>query len=139
VARQGRAITVTIAYRLGAFGFLASEALRSQTPDGSVGNYGLQDQRAGLQWVQENIAAFGGNPNKVMLYGESAGGASVSLHMLMKKSAGLFSTAVIESGAYSFWTSNKLDGAAANTYATVAKGLGCAGSAEEIVACLKVR
>lgn len=139
VARQGRAITVTIAYRLNAFGFLASDALRSQTPDGSVGNYGLQDQRAGMQWVQENIAAFGGNPSKVMLYGESAGGASVSLHMLMSKSAGLFSSATIESGAYAFWTSNKLDGAAAETYNKVVKGLGCTGTDEEIVACLKVR
>ena len=80
-------IVVTMNYRLGALGFLALDELRSRdTAGNSTGNYGVQDQRAALKWVQENAAAFGGDPNKVVLWGESAGAAAVTAHLAMEKS-----------------------------------------------------
>ena len=99
-----QAIVVTFEYRLNVFGFLGAEELRVQ--DGaskSTGNYGLQDQRLALQWVQQNIAAFGGDPQRVTLMGESAGGGSVANHLSMKKSWGLYDSAIIESGSFSQW------------------------------------
>ncbi|CAL8118150.1 unnamed protein product [Orchesella dallaii] len=87
------AVLVTINYRLGAFGFLNTE-------DGQVlGNMGLKDQVKALEWVKENIKNFGGDPSKVMIFGDSAGGASVQYHMLSPRSTGLFSTAYSQSGS----------------------------------------
>jgi carboxylesterase type B len=103
---DGNAIIVTINYRLNVFGFLGSEELRSQDPaNGSTGNYGFQDQRMAMQWVQDNIKSFGGDPNRVMIYGESAGAGSVTNHLTMKKSMdnNLYSSAIIESGAFALW------------------------------------
>ena len=91
-------IFVTVNYRLNVFGFLASTALRNQDPDGSTGNYGFQDQISALQWVQRNGAAFGGDISRVTIIGESAGGGSVSNHLLSPKSQGLFHRAIMESG-----------------------------------------
>jgi len=89
-ASQG-VIVVTINYRLGAMGFLAGYG-------GLSGNYGLLDQQLALQWVQDNIAGFGGDPRTVLLFGESAGAMSTGLHMLsIPSSAGLFSAALMES------------------------------------------
>ena len=68
----------------------------------SVGNYGLRDQTQALAWLQENVASFGGDPDRVMIYGQSAGGASVGVQLVSPLSAGLFSRAVIQSGAYVF-------------------------------------
>lgn len=87
-------IVVTINYRLGTLGFLAHPALG---PPGDVGNYGLQDQQAALRWVRDNIANFGGDPNKVTVAGESAGGMSVCDHLVAPGSKGLFSAAIIQS------------------------------------------
>ena len=91
---RGDIIVVTINYRLGALGFLAHPALG---PGGDVGNYGLADQQAALRWVQENIAGFGGDPDKVTIAGESAGGMSVCDHLVAPGSEGLFSAAIIQS------------------------------------------
>eukprot|EP00933_Yihiella_yeosuensis_P064970 TRINITY_DN68548_c0_g1_i1.p1 TRINITY_DN68548_c0_g1~~TRINITY_DN68548_c0_g1_i1.p1 ORF type:complete len:671 (-),score=108.86 TRINITY_DN68548_c0_g1_i1:25-2037(-) len=77
-----RVIFVSFNYRIGALGFLADDSLRDRHPEGSTGNYGLLDQRAAMEWVQKNIAAFGGNPSAVTLWGESSGGTSVAYHML---------------------------------------------------------
>ena len=92
-------VVVTINYRLGALGFLAHDALDAEDPSyPTSGNYGLEDQFAAMQWVQTNIAAFGGDPAKVTLAGESAGGYSVCLHYLAPRTHGLFANAISESG-----------------------------------------
>jgi carboxylesterase type B len=90
-------VVVTANYRLGPFGFLAAEQLRDER--GSVGNYGIEDQREAMLWVQENIAFFGGDASRVMIFGESAGAASVGVHMASPLSAALFSSAGLESGS----------------------------------------
>jgi len=86
-------IYVSANYRLNAFGFLAGKEVK----DRGLTNVGLRDQRFALQWVQQNIAAFGGNPKKVTIWGESAGSISVGLHMLLDKgdTCGLFSGAIM--------------------------------------------
>ena len=88
---------VSIAYRLGPFGFLASPDLSAEN-HGHSGNYGMLDQIAGLQWVKRNIAAFGGNPNRVTIFGESAGGIAVSMLAASPLAKGLFQGAISESG-----------------------------------------
>ena len=95
---QGRAILVTGNVRLGTLGFAALDQLRARDPDAnSTGNYGVQDQRQLLRWVQRNIAAFGGDPARVTIFGESSGGSSVAFHLSSARSAGLFSGAILES------------------------------------------
>src|SRR5262249_44120038 len=98
IAAHQPVVVVTINYRLGALGFLASPALTASDPDHRAGNYGLLDQVAALRWVQTNIAAFGGDPARVMLFGQSAGGYSVCNLLASPAAAGLFSRALIESG-----------------------------------------
>ena len=92
-------VVVTINYRLGALGFLAHPALARQ-PAGPSGNYGLMDQIAALGWVRRNIARFGGDPDKVTIAGQSAGGISVLALMVSHRSHGLFQRAIVESGAF---------------------------------------
>ncbi len=92
-------VVVTVNYRLNVFGFLAHPELSAEAPYGSSGNYGLLDQVASLEWVRDNIAAFGGDPDRVTIAGESAGSISVSLHMASPLSKGLFAGAIGESGA----------------------------------------
>ena len=87
-------VVVTIQYRLGPFGFL------STGDSAAPGNYGMLDQVQALKWVKENIKNFGGDPNKITIFGLSAGGASVSLHLLSRLSANLFHRAISESGVY---------------------------------------
>lgn len=89
-------VVVTLNYRLGALGFLDLPELRKEV--GTAGNFGIQDQRLALQWVQQNIAHFGGDPARVTLSGESAGAASVLHHMILPRSRGLFHRAIAESG-----------------------------------------
>ncbi|MGC1678346.1 MAG: carboxylesterase/lipase family protein [Candidatus Binataceae bacterium] len=98
LAAKGNLIVVTINYRLGPFGFLASRSLDSAGHPS--GNYGLLDQQAALRWVKENIAAFGGDPDKVTVAGESAGAISVGLHLVSPAAAGLFERAILESGPF---------------------------------------
>jgi para-nitrobenzyl esterase len=90
-------VLVSVAYRVGAFGFLAHPDLSRESGKGS-GNYGLQDQIAGLQWVKANIAKFGGDPNRVTIFGESAGGIAVSMLAASPAAKGLFQRAISESG-----------------------------------------
>ena len=92
----GDIVVVTINYRLGALGFLAHPALA--TPGQDPGNYGLADQQAALRWVRGNIGAFGGDPDRVTIAGESAGAMSVCDHLVAPESAGLFRAAIMQSG-----------------------------------------
>lgn len=92
-------ISLTVNYRLGVFGLLAHPELSKESPNNSSGNYSLLDQHAALVWVKENIAAFGGDPDKVTIAGESAGSISVSAQMASPLTKGLIRGAIGESGA----------------------------------------
>ena len=96
-ARQG-VILVTFNYRLQRLGFFAFPALGREHPEELKANYAYMDQIAALQWVQRNIAAFGGDPSNVTIFGESAGGVSVHTHLTSPLSRGLFQKAIIQSG-----------------------------------------
>jgi len=100
LVEQGDVIVVTINYRLGTLGFMAHPALTAESPDHASGNYGLLDQQAALRWVQRNILLFGGDPFRVTIFGESAGGLSVHAQLAAPSSRGLFQRAIVESGAY---------------------------------------
>ena len=95
IANTGDEVIVSMNYRLGIYGFLANSSFGAHS-----GDYGLQDQQAALQWVQDNIAKFGGDPNNVTIYGESAGGSSVCDQIASPTAAGLFQQAVSTSGEY---------------------------------------
>ena len=97
LAQKG-VVVVTLNYRLGAFGFLAHPALAAESPHHAAGNYGLLDQIAALQWVKRNIARFGGDPSRVTIFGESAGGMSVGSLIASPLAKGLFQRAILESG-----------------------------------------
>jgi para-nitrobenzyl esterase len=142
LARQGM-VVVTINYRLGRLGFFAHPALIA-AKEGSIGNFGYLDQIAALQWVQHNISAFGGDPGKVTLAGESAGGGSV-LHMLTSPAAaGLFHRAIVMSGggrralAERRMTGGTTDAPSADMVdASFAETLGIAGEGEDDLASLR--
>ncbi len=97
LAQKG-AVVVTLNYRLGPFGFLAHPAFAAESPHHAAGNYGLLDQIAALQWVKRNIARFGGDPSRVTIFGESAGGMSVGSLIASPLAKGLFQRAILESG-----------------------------------------
>jgi para-nitrobenzyl esterase len=96
LAMTGHEVIVSMNYRLGIFGFLAYSALGAHS-----GDYGLQDQQAAMRWVQQNVAAFGGDPHNVTIYGESAGGSSVCHQIASPTAKGLFHRAISVSGEYS--------------------------------------
>jgi para-nitrobenzyl esterase len=97
LARKG-VVLVSINYRVGTLGFLAHPELSAESPHKTSGNYGLLDQIAGLKWVQQNIAKFGGDPERVTIFGESAGGISVSMLCASPEAKGLFHGAISQSG-----------------------------------------
>jgi len=97
LARHG-VVLVTLNYRLGAMGFLSHPELTAESPHHSSGNYGLLDQLAALQWVRQNIAQFGGDPDNVTLFGESAGAIDATRLMTSPLAAGLFKRVISESG-----------------------------------------
>ena len=96
LAKKG-AVVVNLGYRLGVFGYLADEGLAAESANGTTGNYGLLDQIKALEWVQQNVAAFGGDPGNVTLAGESAGAASVSALCTSPLAKGLFRRVILES------------------------------------------
>ena len=98
MARRG-IVSVTVNYRLDVFGFFAHPELSAESPQGASGNYGYLDQQAALVWVRDNIAAFGGDPDRVTIAGESAGSLSVCGQMASPLSKDLFAQAIGESGA----------------------------------------
>jgi len=97
LAKKG-VVLVDINYRVGPLGFLAYPELTAESEHHASGNYGLFDQVAALRWVRNNIAAFGGNPDRVTIFGQSAGAMSVSLLMQSPLAEGLFTNAIIQSG-----------------------------------------
>jgi para-nitrobenzyl esterase len=131
---QNNIIVVTINYRLGALGWLADAALADHK--GDSGNYGLMDQQLAMKWVRDNIASFGGDPLRVTIGGESAGGLSTMSNLSSPTAKGFFHQAIIESGAYMLFDVPSLptQEAAGATFATNA---GCAGTPAEIASCLR--
>lgn len=97
IARRG-VVLVSVNYRVNIFGFLSHPELTAGNPDGLATNFGLLDQKAGMEWVQRNIAAFGGDPDNVTIFGQSAGGGSVTMHLTSPTTEGLFHKAIIQSG-----------------------------------------
>jgi para-nitrobenzyl esterase len=133
LARKHNLVVVTINYRLGALGFLTLPSLANESPAHISGNYGLLDQQAALRCVKRNIRAFGGDPGKVTIAGESAGGISVCAQLVSPVASGLFRGAIIESGP--------CQGQATVAYAEkngreLVKKLGCDKAGSE-VACLR--
>lgn len=98
LAKKG-IIVVTVAYRVGIFGYLASQELAAESPHGSTGNYGLLDQIEALKWVKENISAFGGDEGNITIAGESAGSSSVNALCASPLTKGLFRRAIAESSS----------------------------------------
>jgi para-nitrobenzyl esterase len=94
---QGRVVFVSMNYRVSVFGFFSHPAINAE--DHEIGNYGLMDQQAALRWVRDNIAGFGGDPDNVTIFGESAGGTSVWCHLASPTARGLFHRAIVQSGA----------------------------------------
>jgi para-nitrobenzyl esterase len=129
-------VIVTFNYRVSVLGFLAGDPLKAASPDGSVGNWGLQDMRAAAAFMRANAAAFGGDPSRITIYGESAGGASVS-HMLVNPRAWpSFDRAIIESGPMAAWISFPY-AAAAPFYPQFAAAAGCPTTGAPSLACLR--
>ncbi len=140
--RTGPAIYVYVGYRLGILGFLAEKGLGPHS-----GDYGLQDQQAALRWVKSNIARFGGNPNNVTIFGESAGGASVCDQVASPTAKGLFQQGISISGFYNFnvntiwWPADcksklQSEAQAQKVGAAFAAKVGC-GHAANVAACLR--
>jgi len=105
IAKKG-VIMVSVAYRVGPLGFMAHPELTAESENHVSGNYGLLDQIAGLRWIQNNIASFGGDPNNVTIFGESAGAISVSMLAASPLTRGIIHKAISESGG-SFWPVNE--------------------------------
>ncbi len=123
LARKG-VVVVSVNYRLGALGFMAHPALTAESPHHSSGNYGILDQIAALEWVQRNIAKFGGDPANVTIFGESAGGVDVCYLMSSPLARGLFQRGIMESCTCSDYISPELK--------TPSHYLGGDGTSEEI-------
>jgi para-nitrobenzyl esterase len=98
LVKKGNVIVVTINYRLGPFGFLSIPGLAAENTKGASGDYGIMDQQAALRWVKANIDRFGGDRDNVTIFGQSAGGGSVTTHLASPTSAGLFDRAIVQSG-----------------------------------------
>lgn len=132
LVKQGKVIVVTINYRLGALGFLAHPAFDNENHD--IGNYGLMDQQLALQWVRDNITAFGGNPKNVTIFGESGGATAVYANLTSPRANDLFQKAIIQSGFLSdmsLETAEELGG-------SFAKRVNCnKGSPKEVRTCLR--
>lgn len=116
-------LVITINYRLGIFGFLGSERLRHGT-GASVGNFGTLDQQMALRWITNNIGYFGGDPDRLGLIGWSAGAASISVHLSMPTSEGLFNRAIMMSGGFTDWAAQTMEDAEVD-YNDVLSASGC--------------
>lgn len=134
LARDNGVVVVAINYRLGALGFLAHPALTSEA-GGTSGNYGMLDQQAAMAWIRANISGFGGNPDNLTIFGQSAGGYSVYTHLASPSAAGLFDKAIVSSGAYMRVQPTL---AAAEAFGqSDANRWGCTGSSDSVLACMR--
>jgi para-nitrobenzyl esterase len=134
LARRGNVVVVTIQYRLNVFGYLVHPALAEESGHNASGNYGLLDQIAAFHWVKDNIAAFGGDPARVLLFGESGGGHDVCALVASPLAAGLFSSAIMQSGGCVARTSAEMQAWSAGLVTSA----GCA-NAPDAIACLRER
>ncbi|MDP9406785.1 MAG: carboxylesterase family protein, partial [Actinomycetota bacterium] len=134
LALLGDVVVVTVNYRLGPLGFLAHPALTAEGGAGGSGNLGLQDTQAALRWVQREIAAFGGDPRRVTVFGESAGAGMVCANLVSPASAGLFSRAIAQSFSCSSTLPTQAQAEAVGLQ--VAARAGCADAATA-AACLR--
>ena len=131
------AVVVAPNYRLGPFGFLGHGALRTEGGEyPSAGNYGLLDQRLAFDWVRTHISAFGGDPNRITIAGQSAGGLSVSLHLVSPGSHGKFERAIMQGGFASYRWRTREDGETQGD--AFAAALGCT-DASLVLTCLRSR
>ena len=130
LATTGNVIVVTVNYRLGVFGFLTLDSADAR------GNYGLWDQIQALKWVNENIESFGGDSGSVTIFGESAGGFSVSLLALYPANKGLFQRVIAQSGtSHSFYALSPISGMASKM---ISNYLGCTGdTTQSVLSCLR--
>ena len=136
IARETGMVVVSMNYRLGQLGFLAHATLTAESSNAASGNYGLMDQSAALRWVQENIEAFGGDPDNVTIFGESAGAFSVCSHLTSAQSAGLFHKAIAQSGSCERpWATLAAAEAQGDAFAEV---LGCDSEAD-VLACMRAK
>ncbi len=135
-AEHGRVVVVTINYRLGALGWLAHRSLEAEGATGTSGNYGILDQIAALRWVQRNIAAFGGDPSRVMITGHSAGASDTGVLLASPLAQGLFSSAFIEGAGPANFFQQSLADYESTVGVSVVTSLGCAAAAD-IPACLR--
>ena len=129
-------VVITFNYRLGPFGFLAHPGLSQEAQDGVSGNYGLLDQIAALRWVRDNARAFGGDPGKVTIFGESAGGVAVCWLLATPSACGLFQRAIAQSGTAQRSRALRGEGGAEATGVEIAAALGC-DRADDPVAALR--
>jgi para-nitrobenzyl esterase len=135
LAEATGAVVITLNYRLGPLGFLAHAALESEdAAHPSTGMYGFEDQRAALAWAKANAGKFGGDPAKITLFGESAGGISTCLHLVSPKSQGLFQRAILESGPCGIVRGTAKDAEPQGD--ALATALGCTDPAN-LLACLR--
>lgn len=134
LVEEANVVVVTANYRLGVMGFFAHEALSAESADGVSGNQGILDQQRVMQWVQDNIAPFGGDPGNVTIFGESAGAFDVCFQMVSEGARGLFHRALGQSGGC---TTALRTRAEAEAEADVfAEAMGC-GDATDVAACLR--
>lgn len=131
IALKGDVIVVTINYRLNLMGFFSHPALSAE---GHPTNYGILDQQAAMRWVQKNISAFGGDPKNVTLFGESAGGLSITMNMVSPSAEGLFHKVILMSGVPVTTLPSREEGEQAGI--KFADALGCSNEAD-VAACLR--
>lgn len=135
-------VVVSLNYRLGVLGFLAHPELTAEDDHASSGNTGLLDQQAALRWTQANIAAFGGDPDNVTVFGESAGAMSVCVHAMSPIAAGLFHRGIAESGSCTIFATPLHDApgatrpSAESLGVAVAAAVGC-DTAPDVLACMR--
>ncbi len=132
LAQRHGVVVVTLNYRLGALGYFAHAQLNAESDAGVSGNWGILDQQAALRWVRDNAAAFGGDPSRVLVFGESAGAQNTMIHLVAPGSKGLFSAALVESGGFYRTTLAE----AVSQQQAVVTGVGC-DTAADVLACLR--